>query len=663
MQQPTSFTFSFPNGQLRITVLTEQIVRLRWAAESFAPRRSWAVNRPDEDFAPVPVQRGEDAQTIWLETGAFRLVIQKSDGQLHAVSADGRPFAADAMAPEPGKALQWLRRQEPGECFYGFGERSGCALERSGRRWVNWTRDPAHPHGPDVDPMYIAIPFYLALRPGLAYGVYFNNTFHSSFDVQEGLVVFEAQDGELDCYLFFGPRPAQVLQGLGEVLGRMAPPPRWALGYHQSRWSYGDADEVRHLALEFRARRIPCDVIHLDIDHMDGYRDFTWNAERFPDPKGLLAQLRAWGFRVVTIVDAGIKVDEAYPLFREGLERNVFIRQADGELAHGYVWPDDAVFCDYLRPEVRAWWAERVRRWAEQGVAGLWCDMNEPVLFDKPFSHGGGGIGTLPLNARQGTPREQTTHAEGHNLFGLGMARATWEGLAAARPEETPFVLTRSAFAGVQRWSAAWMGDNDSWWEHLEMSLPQLMNMGLSGVPFVGVDIGGFGNNSSPELFARWMQIGALYPFCRGHSSAGTQPHEPWAFGAQTESICRSALELRYRLLPYLEALFQQASQTGAPVFRPLLYEFPDDSCTYGLHDEVMLGPALLAAPILRPGQRARAVYLPDGEWRDWWSGEVLRGGQHILAHAPLARMPLYQRLGQALPLGPVQQHTDELAV
>lgn len=206
------------------------------------------------------------------------------------------------------------------------------------------------------------------------------------------------------------------------------------------------------------------------------------------------------------------------------------------------------------------------------------------------------------------------------------------------------------------------MGDNDSWWEHLEMSLPQLMNMGLSGVPFVGVDIGGFGNNASPELFARWMQIGALYPFCRGHSSAGTQPHEPWAFGPEVEAICRAALELRYQLLPYLQGLFNEASQTGAPVFRPLLYEFPDDPVTYSLHDEVMLGPALLAAPILRPGQQARAVYLPEGEWIDWWSGEVLRGGQHILAQAPLARMPLYQRADQALPLGPLIQYTDELS-
>ncbi len=662
MNQPTTFDFSFPNGRLRIRVLTAQIVRLRWTASEFAPRRSWAVTRPDEEFAALPVQRGEDAETIWLDTGAFRLIIAKADGRLRCVDANGRTFCADAIAPDPAQAVQWIRKQEPGECFYGFGERSGCTLERSGRRWVNWTRDPAHPHGPDVDPMYIAIPVYLAVRPGLAYGIYFNNTFQSEFDLQHELVCFEAKDGELDCYLFYGPRPAQVLQGLSEVLGRMAPPPRWALGYHQSRWSYGDADEVRHLALEFRARRIPCDVIHLDIDHMDGYRDFTWDKQNFPNPKGLLAQLRAWGFRVVTIVDAGVKIDEHYSVFRHGMERNVFIRQANGELAHGYVWPDDAAFCDYLRPEVRAWWAERVRQWAQTGVAGMWCDMNEPVIFDRPFSQGGGGIGTLPLDAQQGTPRERTTHAEGHNLFGLGMARATWEGLAAARPDETPFVLTRSAFAGIQRWSAAWMGDNDSWWEHLEMSLPQLMNMGLSGVPFVGVDIGGFGNNASPELFARWMQIGALYPFCRGHSSAGTQPHEPWAFGPEVEAICRAALELRYQLLPYLQGLFNEASQTGAPVFRPLLYEFPDDPVTYSLHDEVMLGPALLAAPILRPGQQARAVYLPEGEWIDWWSGEVLRGGQHILAQAPLARMPLYQRADQALPLGPLIQYTDELS-
>lgn len=648
------FEFSFPQGLLSVNALTPHLLRVRWAAGAFAPRRSWDVTKAPTEFLPFAVKLDRTDQKAVLNTGLFRVEIDRSTGTITCFDAKDRPFCADVHAPYPSQEVAVVKRIEAGEHFYGFGERGGARLERSGRRWVNWATDPAHSHGPDVDPMYMAVPVYTSVRPGLAYSVFYNNTFYSEFDLSDPAELrFEARGGEIDYTICFGPTPAEALEALSELLGRMPLPPRWALGYHQSRWSYGSQDEVLKLAREFRARRIPCDVIHLDIDYMDGYRDFTWNRERFPDPPAMLGLLGSMGFKVVTIIDAGVKIDPAYEVYRSGLQKDVFIRKADGELANGYVWPDDSVFCDYLRPDVRAFWAERVQALARQGVRGIWCDMNEPVLFDKPFSQGGGGIGTLPLDAVQGPAGERTTHAEAHNLFGLGMARATYEGLKQANPSEQPFVLSRSGFAGIQRWSASWMGDNDSWWEHLEMSLPQMMNMSLSGVPFTGVDIGGFGNNASGELFARWMQIGALYPFCRGHSSIGTRQQEPWAFGPQVEAICRSALNLRYRSITYLYNLFQQASLRGLPIFRPLLYDFPDDPAVYELHDEVMIGPALLAAPILRPGQRARAVYLPQGEWRDRNSGERIQGGRWIMAEAPLERMPLYQRAGWDVPIDP----------
>lgn len=650
--------FSFPQGRLSVNALTPHLLRVRWTAGEFAPRRSWDVTKAPAEFLPFPVKLERTDQKAILNTGLFRVEVDRSTGALACFDAHNQPFCADVYAPYPSQEVAVVKRIEPGEHFYGFGERGGARLERGGRRWVNWATDPAHSHGPDVDPMYMAVPVYTAVRPGLAYCVYFNNTFYSEFDLSDPAELrFEARGGEIDYTIAFGPTPAEALEALSELIGRAPLPPRWALGYHQSRWSYGSEEAVMNLAREFRARRIPCDVIHLDIDYMDGYRDFTWNRERFPDPAGMLGRLGAMGFKVVPIIDAGVKIDPAYEVYSEGLKRDVFIRRADGELATGYVWPDDSVFCDFLRPEGRAFWAERVAALARLGVRGVWCDMNEPVLFDRPFSQGGGGIGTLPLDCPQGPAGERSTHAEAHNLFGLGMARATYEGLKQANPSEPPFVLTRSGFAGVQRWAASWMGDNDSWWEHLEMSLPQMMNMSLSGVPFTGVDIGGFGNNASPELFARWMQIGALYPFCRGHSSIGTRQQEPWAFGPQVEGICRSALNLRYRSIDYIYTLFQQAALRGAPIFRPLLYEFPDDPAVYELADQVMIGPALLAAPILRPGQRARAVYLPAGEWRDRANGERLQGGRWILAEAPLERMPLYQRVGWDVPISPEVQH------
>ncbi len=666
---PTSIHLSLETGEVEITVLTPRLVHVRQAAGELMPRRSWAIPRADADFPAVPVERSESDAGITLKTDLVAVTVRRADGAVSFTNSAGRVFCADAQAPRvSGRGVHAARQAAPGERFYGFGERAGL-LEKSGRLLTNWTTDPVRSHGPGVDPLYIAIPVYLSLQPGLCHAVYFNNTFHSEFDLRRlanrtaaepAIMEWRADGGELDYYVVYGPTPAEALHGLTELLYRMPMPPRWALGYHQSRWSYQSADEVRQVADEFRSRQIPCDVIHLDIDHMDGYRNLTWNPQTYPDPAGLVAEMRSIGIRLVPIVDAGIKVDPAYRVYASGLQQDAFIRKADGSLAQYYVWPDDSVFADYLRPEVRDWWGSLFEEHARIGIEGIWTDMNEPVVFDKPFSQGGGGTGTLPLDAGQGPAGERTTHAEAHNLFGLGMAQATYEGMRRALGGRRPFVLCRSGFAGIQRWTASWMGDNDSWWEHLAMSLPQLMNMGLSGAPFVGVDIGGFGNEATPELFARWMQIGSLMPFCRGHSSAGTQPHEPWAFGAEVEQISRTYLTLRYRLLPYLYTQFWKAHQCGTPIFRPLFFDFPQDAALANLDDQVMVGPLLMAAPILQPGVRARAVYLPAGEWFDWWTGRRLTGGGWTWTEAPLDSMPLYVRAGAILPLGPAMQHTGE---
>jgi len=286
--------------------------------------------------------------------------------------------------------------------------------------------------------------------------------------------------------------------------------------------------------------------------------------------------------------------------------------------------------------------------------------MNEPTVFEKPFSEGGGRGGTLPNDSPQGPVGEQATHAELHNLYGSQMAQASYEGMRHFRPNHRTFHLSRSGFAGIQKWSASWMGDNGSCWEHLEMSIGQLINMGLSTVPFVGVDIGGFFGNATSELFARWMQIGALYPFSRAHSCAGTEPHEPWVFGEEVENIVRDSLQLRYRLLPYLYSIFQRASEKGYPVWRALFLHYPQDIRTYHISDQVLIGKYLMAAPILRPGQIARQVYLPEGVWYDWWEGTRYEGGRYILADAPLNKIPLFARAGAIIPMGPVMNFVNE---
>ncbi len=574
-----------------------------------------------------------------------------------ARSAPTRPARSGARTAE----VLCEKRIEAEEHFYGFGERTG-QLDKLGQELINWATDQ-YRYGTHTDPLYIAIRRFLALRPGLAYGVFFNNTWHSRFDIgagRPGTWRMQAESGELDYYLVYGPTPEEVLAGFAAILGTTPLPPRWALGYHQSRWGYRSAAEVRELAAEFRRRELPCDVIHLDIDYMDGYRNFTWQPERFPDPAALTADLRRDGIRIVPIIDAGVKADPDYAVYADGLERDMFLRRADGEVFHGYVWPDDSVFADFLRPDVREWWGQQIGGLAELGVSGIWNDMNEPTVFAIPFSQGGGSPRTIDLEAPQGPDDERTTHAEVHNLYGALMVRACYEGMRQAT-NRRPFVLTRAGYAGVQRWSACWMGDNMSRWDHLEMSMPQLMNMGLSGVPFVGTDIGGFYGNATGELFARWMQLGALTPFARGHSCSDTERHEPWVFGPQIEAICREYLQLRYRLLPYLYTLFWRSSQRGVPVLRPLLYHFPDDLNTYQIHDQVLLGPWLMAAPIYQPGRTHRQVYLPKGHWYDWWSEAPIDGPAHLLADAPLERMPMYVRAGAIIPSGPDLRYAEEL--
>src|SRR6266516_4468545 len=383
--------------RVAITVLTDRLIRVRLAPDgTFAARRSWAVARADDEFPEASFAIEESGQALVLRTASLTVQIERDRGSLSFADAQGQPFCADDAGMQWGQAaseprrIACAKRIEASEHFFGFGERTG-QLDKLGRQMINWATDPAHGHGTGTDPLYLAIPVFLALRPGLAYGVFFNNTWRSHFDIgatRPGVWEMEAAGGELDYYVVYGPTPEQVSEGLGTLLGTMPLPPRWALGNHQSRWTYITDSMVRELAAEFRTRDIPCDAIHLDIDYM-----------------------RRDGFRIVTIIDPGVKSDPDYRVYREGLERDVFIHRADGAVFHGYVWPDDAVYPDHTRPEVREWWGDMHKALVDVDVSGIWNDMNEPVVFELPFSEGVGKVGTIDLDAIQGPEGERTTHA------------------------------------------------------------------------------------------------------------------------------------------------------------------------------------------------------------------------------------------------------------
>jgi len=623
-----------------------------------------------EDSPPTPtaVTVAEGQETLVIETGHFSLQLDRGSGMLTLSHA----AAGRILQTKSDQAFRWSRRGTAldielgdGVAVYGLGEKTGH-LDRRGRSYRMWNADEPT-HLPNRDPLYQSIPFLLMpieepQADGSGWmGLLLDAPGSSWFDVGErdGAVLTAAvEDRRLQAYVMAGRSPGEVLSRYTRLTGHAPLPPLWALGYHQSRHSYTPADRVREIADNLRARKLPADVIHLDIEYMDGYRVFTWDPVGFRDPAGLIRELAEQGFHVVTIVDPGVKVDPDYAVYRQGLELDAFCRTEAGELYEGRVWPGSAVFPDFSNPLTRAWWADKHRALFDLGVSGIWNDMNEPSDFTGDFIRRPELTppSSVMMNG-DGYPRSMDAY---HNVYGTLMSRATRAGAENARPGKRPFVLTRAGSAGIQRFAAVWTGDNHSWWEHLQASISMLLGMGLSGVGFVGADVGGFQDSPTPELYARWIQYAALTPFMRTHTSSNTRNQEPWSFGPEIEKISRRYLELRYRLLPYLYNLFYRHSLDGTPVMRPLMWHYPTDPMVRNLNTEFLLGEAVLAAPLTQPGARARAVYLPAGRWMDFWTGRRFDGGRHVLAEAPLERMPIYVKIPALIPMVPVIQSTAE---
>ncbi len=530
--------------------------------------------------------------------------------------------------------------------YYGTGEQAG-RLRRKGARKVLWNYD-SYDYTDRTPSLYQSHPFLLALPregrgPG-AIGVIVETTHRCMIDLTRPArgPLFEVDGPPPAVVVIARDTPRQVVESLASLTGVMPMPPRWALGFHQCRFSYETAAQAMEVARGFRERSIPCDALWLDIDYMEGYRSFTFNPAAFPDPEGLVAALHELDFRVVCMLDPGLKVDDAYAPYSQGREQGHFITDAAGGECHAHVWPGLCAFPDFTRARTRDWWAGLCQDLLAIGIDGLWNDMNEPAAFGVPSK-------TLPLDARHDADADlggPGPHARYHNLYGDQMARATRQAMASYLPHRRPFVLTRAGFLGTQRTAATWTGDNRADDRHFRWSIPMALNLGLSGQPFCGPDIGGFIGDSDPELFARWMGVGTLLPFARAHKNKGTRMHEPWELGEECERTCRLALERRYRLLPYLYTLFREASITGVPVARPLFFEDPGNRRLRTIDDAFLLGEHVLVGP---PGASAGEV---DPHFETWAAFELT---------APDPRLPsLHLRPGTIVPVGPVVQHTAE---
>jgi alpha-glucosidase len=653
-------SFSSRQATVIVTVLASDLIRVRMVRGTTpAPDYSYAVVKTD--WPKVPVEFAGDKETRIIRTpelevrahlSPFRLAFYDRNGKLISKDADTRGMSWDGPRV---RCWKWMPEDEH---YYGLGEKS-TPLDKRGRSYVMWNQDPAG-FDASTDPLYQSVLFFLGLRQGRAYGLFFDNTYRSSFDMgaeDRDLYSFGAEGGEMNYYFFAAPTPKGVVSRFTELVGRSPLPPRWSIGYIQSRYSYYPQSTVRFIAENFRHRGIPCDAIFLDIDYMDGFRVFTWDKSRFPDPQSMMTDLRRQGFHFIAIVDPYVKVDTGFWIYQQGVANGYFLKKPDGTIFTGRGWPGASAFPDYASEKVRNWWGSLYKEQLEQGISGFLTDMNEPtVLVDQGLPK------TVDLDIMHSTDYGPRPHAEIHNVYGMLETMATREGMLRVHPNERPLIITRATYAGGQRYAAQWSGDNWGTWDHLRLSMPMLNTMGLSGFQFSGADIGGIFPTPSPELYTRWLQFGVLTPFCWTHSG-GPGNLEPWAFGNRLEEINRSSIKLRYHLLPYIYTAFWEAAETGVPIMRPLLLEYPDDWLSVDRNDEYFFGNDLLVAPVTKDDDTSRQVYLPRGVWYDFWTDHRYTGPTSIEAAAPMERVPLFVRGGAIIPSQQDVQYTDQAAI
>ena len=546
---------------------------------------------------------------------------------------------------------QILFKLRDDERFYGMGDKTGF-LNKRGFAYENWNSDIPQIHHENMPALYKSIPFFIGKGPGYVYGLFFDNTFHSYIDFgkeSNDYFYYGSDNGNLDFYFMAGEAMSDVIEHYTYLTGRAQLPQLWTLGYHQCRWGYESADDIRNVAKEMRRHEIPCESVQYDIDYMDGFRVFTWNEKEYGKAGQLISELKKDGFKAVCIIDPGVKVDEDYDVYKEGIENNYFAHDKEGNVYINEVWPGESVYPDFGRADVRTWWAAKHKFLVDIGMQGIWNDMNEPASFNGP----------LPLDVKMSVDDRLTNHEEAHNVYGHYMSQATYEGMKKLTGKR-PLVITRACYAGTQKYAAVWTGDNQSVWSHLQMLIPQLCNLGMSGFTIAGTDIGGFGGDTNPELLIRWIEASTFCTFYRNHCAKGHKNQEPWQFGETVLDIYRKYVKLHYRFLPYIYDLLFESQITGLPVMRPLVLHFEDDENTFNLNNEFMVGENMLVAPILEQGATKRMVYLPVGTWVDYWTGNRFSGGEHIIVDAPIDVMPIFIKEGSIIPMYNEVQYVGE---
>lgn len=699
---PNGLTATINGASVEITALRPDVIRVRVGRNHALPEdASWAV-LPEARKATIAVEADSSADTVGFHTTALRVSLERKTGMLRVTDPEGHLLQQDMRPVEyHGSSFRLYKTMQPDEHFFGLGDKTG-PLDRRNQAFTDWNTD-SFGFQESTDPIYKSIPFFISFNQGRALGVLFDNTFRSSFDFGKEMAngySFGAPDGPLDYYLFYGPAPRKVVETYAWLTGTTPLPPLWSLGFQQSRYSYYPESQLMAVAHRLREDRIPADALYLDIDYQKENRPFTVDEVRFPHFSEMVKELTKDNFHLVVITDLHIAhlPNAGYTPYDSGTAGDHFVKNPDGSTYVAPVWPGPAVFPDFTQAATRAWWGTLYDTFYQEGVAGFWNDMNEPAVFKTPTK-------TMPDNIQHridepGFKPRTMTHLEAHNIFGMENTRGTYEGLLKLKPNQRPFVLTRASYAGGQRYAATWTGDNSSTWNHLRMTTPMLLNLGLSGFGMSGADVGGFAATPQPDLLTKWLELAAFQPIDRDHTAKGTGDQEPWAHGIAQEAIRRRYIEERYRLMPYLYTTAEEMSRTGVPIVRPLFLEFPNatpDGHPLDLDagGEFLFGPDLLVAPSPYPDELDDyELKLPPGDWYDYWTGklsarvtsttsrdaeqpmtastaehtqagetlaEPLASETHPLMITPsLETLPVYVRGGAIVPIQPLVQSTEE---
>ncbi|MGA2810076.1 MAG: TIM-barrel domain-containing protein [Candidatus Acidiferrum sp.] len=661
LKLPDGVELTAGDAKVRLTAVSDGIFRIRMAPHGvFAKDFSWAVIAPP---APPAVTIEESQSEVNIIANNVRAVINKAPLLVRFTDLEGEVLLAD----EPTLPMAWdgerihvWKKMPAAENYYGLGDKAG-PMNRRNRSFTMWNTDEFG-WQESTDPLYKTIPFFIGLRVGRAYGVFFDNTWRSVFDFGKespDYFSFGAEGGELNYYFFAGPEPKKIISEYTALVGRSPLPPLWSLGYQQSRYSYYPEARAREIVATMRSKKIPLDAIYFDIDYQQDYAPFTVNREYFPTFEKMIADFRNLGVHTILITDLHIKNNpgHGYAPYDSGMANDVFVHDADGRVFTGPVWPGPSVFPDFTLTRVRDWWGNLYADFVRQGVAGFWNDMNEPSVFERADK-------TMPRTVlHRLDDGSKLDHRAIHNVFGMENARATYEGLRKLQPDERPFVLTRAAYSGAQRYAASWTGDNSSTWNHLQMSTPMLLSMGISGFPLIGDDIGGFAGSPPAELLTRWFEVGAFNPIYRDHTAKDTADQEAWVSGPAQEQIRRQYIELRYRLLPYLYTGVEEATRTGIPLMRPLFLEYPEETRFYGDNRDFLFGRDFFLAPVVTEMVDAENVQLPPGDWYDFWSSEKHPSAKPLRLHPKLEELPLFVRAGAIVPMQPLVESTQETPV